>query len=575
MIVYRDLERFVHTRDLLCRLSEAIREELRVGRPCHASSVRLLVEFGQLEAAWSDHLMPEQDDSGAETRALRQVAIGIGHLLRHAWSATELPPSLAARIGAAVSLLHEHDPPPILRVKVPEGFAFYGLYPETYMQAAEQFALAQRPATAVCIGLRSIGTALSGLVAATLEGLGWQVVSYTLRPRGDPFARKPLLAPGLAASLARHSGDYALLVDEGPGLSGSSLAGTAAALNELGYPNRKIRFFPSWRPDPRRLHSPEAQARWRLHEAHVGSFEQTWIESGKLSDKTLRPIDAGRWRGLFFQDRDYPAVQPQHERRKFLTVERNPRLLKFAGIGPFGDSALQRAHMLSQAGYSPPVDELRHGFLVQPFIVGKPLQASDCTAALIDTVARYLAFVQRSFPAQEHTSGEELCHMAAANGHDLLGSDAEGIAAVLHGDEFANASPVAVDGHMQPWEWIATAHGYLKTDALDHHADHFFPGNTDIAWDLAGFSIEFGLDVDGAELLSRLFTRYSGDTRIGARLPLFRFAYTAFRAGYTTLAEQATSGTPDAARFHRLTEIYRIQLRHTLFELNHPEGGRA
>ena len=55
--------------------------------------------------------------------------------------------------------------------------------------------------------------------------------------------------------------------------------------------------------------------------------------------------------------------------------------------------------------------------------------------------------------------------------------------------------PLIVDGRLQPWEWIVTRQGVLlKTDASSHGDDHFLPGPTDIAWDLAGVIVDWDLD---------------------------------------------------------------------------------
>ena len=50
---------------------------------------------------------------------------------------------------------------------------------------------------------------------------------------------------------------------------------------------------------------------------------------------------------------------------------------------------------------------------------------------------------------------------------------------------------VAIDGRMLPHEWLETRMAIVKADALDHHDDHFFPGCQDIAWDIAGASVEW------------------------------------------------------------------------------------
>jgi hypothetical protein len=105
---------------------------------------------------------------------------------------------------------------------------------------------------------------------------------------------------------------------------------------------------------------------------------------------------------------------------------------------------------------------------------------------------------------------------------------------------------------MLPYEWLETPQGYLKTDALDHGDDHFHPGATDIAWDLAACGIEMGC----GERLLECYTRASRDRDAAARVPFYRAAYLAFRRGYCDLAAQALPGSADGARFERARERY-------------------
>src|SRR5581483_1173657 len=94
---------------------------------------------------------------------------------------------------------------------------------------------------------RSIGTSLSALVAATLKAAGWQTERFTVRPAGPPFARTVAL-PSAPVPNARH----ALIVDEGPGMSGSSLAAVAQALVESGFKPERISFLPGHDREPDR-----------------------------------------------------------------------------------------------------------------------------------------------------------------------------------------------------------------------------------------------------------------------------------------------------------------------------------
>ena len=76
------------------------------------------------------------------------------------------------------------------------------------------------------LGVRSIGTSLSAVVAAVLGERGCDVATWTVRPHGHPFDRRLALGPGLAARLSERSDAELLVVDEGPGMSGSTFAAT-------------------------------------------------------------------------------------------------------------------------------------------------------------------------------------------------------------------------------------------------------------------------------------------------------------------------------------------------------------
>src|SRR5205814_10346315 len=91
---------------------------------------------------------------------------------------------------------------PMLQIKVPEGFAFYALFPEQYCASFTKWADEHRgnsPKRALVVGIRSIGTTLSALGRAALRVLGWEVSRLTVRPSGHPFERRvELEAPNLS-----------------------------------------------------------------------------------------------------------------------------------------------------------------------------------------------------------------------------------------------------------------------------------------------------------------------------------------------------------------------------------------
>jgi hypothetical protein len=124
--------------------------------------------------------------------------------------------------------------------------------------------------------------------------------------------------------------------------------------------------------------------------------------------------------------------------------------------------------------------------------------------------------------------------------------------------------PVALDGRMQAHEWIHTGMGYIKTDAFDHHDDHFFPGCQDIAWDVAGAAIELGLDGGAKCFLLERYRSLSGDRTVTARLPHYTLAYLAFRLGYCRLAASVLGEVPDGLRFTNAANGYADLLRREL-----------
>jgi hypothetical protein len=106
---------------------------------------------------------------------------------------------------------------------------------------------------------------------------------------------------------------------------------------------------------------------------------------------------------------------------------------------------------------------------------------------------------------------------------------------------------VIADGRMQPHEWLLTGdRRLLKTDSGSHGDDHFFPGPTDIAWDLAGAIVEWRLDEQEAKAFLDLYFRASGDNahdRIGS----FITAYAVFRCAYCMMAANAMQGSDERA----------------------------
>src|SRR3954452_13490739 len=258
--------------------------------------------FGRLRAGRRMIVYREQRHRVQTADVLRRIGeatgferdMELGEL--HAGVADAYCPDCDREIGNAVL-------PAQIEISVPEGFAYYALDPELYRIAARRFRAEARPERVAVIGIRSIGTTLGAIVASELGGRLW-----TVRPHGHPWDRRIHVGYDFARSWLAWTGHFAI-GDEGPGLSGSSFASVAEFLWGLGIPDERVVFLPSWDPDIDALLSETARRRWRRHRRYTADFE----ELGLFDDAA--DLSGGRWRRLRGVR---PAVQPQHERRKYL-----------------------------------------------------------------------------------------------------------------------------------------------------------------------------------------------------------------------------------------------------------------
>jgi hypothetical protein len=569
MIIYRDSRSRVNPRQLLLHLLSRVTQLAAGSDASHDEIVDIIIDLGTLETGVSDALFGEADSVHPLAHSLRAASIAAGHLLWYSWHDQRQETTDAlSRLASALGRVGAYDLPSSIQTSVAEGYAYYGVFPEMYLEAAKEYAGTLQPGTAVCLGLRSIGTSLSAVVAAALEKLGWLVSSWTLRPRGHPFSRRPVLTTELTEALRANRQAQFLIVDEGPGISGSSFSGTAEVLESLGVSDDHIVLLPSWSTDGSQLRSAAAHDRWPRHRRITVEFEKVWIDSGRLAQAFpghLTDISAGSWRSMLYRSEDcYPAVQPQHERRKYL-VRRNgteelPLLLKFAGLGKRTVPRLGRAERLAEAGFTTAPVELRHGFVSLPYRAGFPCAAGEVPVTLLDRIAEYLAYLSVEERVADPTSDGILDDMVRTN---LTEGWTEAV--IPSFEHLLSGSwterPVRLDARMQPYEWLRTEGGYIKTDAFDHHDDHFLPGCQDIAWDLAGASVEMELDRGSRQFVMEQYQRLSGDWSIAERLPYYTMAYLAYRLGYAVMAgEVLGEHSEDGRRFFRQAARYRLLL---------------
>jgi hypothetical protein len=474
-------------------------------------------------------------------------------------------------------------------VKVPEGFAFYTLYPEQYCAAALRWladhAISERKSVVV-VGIRSIGTTLAAAVAAALRAQGWDVASLTARPTGHPFQREAYVAPERVAGA-----EWGLVVDEGPGLSGSSMSAVGQALVRAGLPREKISFLPAHVNEPGSAASEEVRAWWLNTPRYVVPLEEmrfgglalpeslgAWLTSRDGSDPVIQveDVSGGQWRRLLYQDSSmWPHASAPFERTKYLCTTRSGRrvLFKFEGLcGAPGDVATTAELVESQLaerssrGWTPEPLGVVNGFVATRWVAGVPLGLEDCSPDLLRHIGQYIAAMSGLGlnVEQYEASTSRLAEMLYWNTWEALGEEVA--ERTRHRVDDSRASGYSFgsygDGRMAPHEWIRSHDGRLvKADSAGHAWDHTCIGAQPVAWDIAGAIVEWGLDEEGSRTLLEAFYEAGGDPIPPAALTFYRMAYAAFRAGQCHMcANMAAHDPAEQARLWAAYDRYKEQL---------------
>lgn len=531
----------------------------------HSLLVSATIQTGQLVQGIADAAFAreQRDRRPPEIDALSAALAQMAHSLCRSWDSGFHDFAPLPRIETRA------DWPAEVELRVPEGFAYYGVYPEAYAEAARRLKLA---APARVIGIRSIGTTLGAVVAAALDA----PPAMTVRPFGEPFDRRIALDAELERALLDGDVHY-VIVDEGPGQSGSSFGAVADWLTARGVAADRIAVIPSHSGAPGPAATEARRSGWRSVQREVGDFGEWAALVGEWSSALVGPLDeapldisGGAWRERRFLNReDWPAVVPPWERRKFLLRAGGEQLVaKFAGLGWSGEDKLAIARALHCEGFVPEPRGLAHGFLIERWHADEsPLDPGEQP---VRELARYIGTRARLLPATTASgaSAAELLEMARRN-----------ISLEL-GDEFARALDrwngrtddldrrvvrVRTDNRLDRHEWLRTASGGpIKTDALDHHQAHDLIGCQDVAWDCAGAIVEFELDQDQARQLVNLVGEWAGGTVDRRLLEFYRVAYLAFRLGQARLGATMTGDGSEQQRLAVRGDRYALELRHLL-----------
>lgn len=512
--------------------------------PARDSVVEALLRAGELECAVEDDA-PENERDATLAGVTDELALALIENRK-----TAVQSSLRRKLESLAVPSH-------LSLSTPEGFCYYALHPLDYAKVLTEAGMT--PACAAVVGIRSIGTTLSAVVSAWFHSRRITSSRITVRPEGHPFDRtldfSAVQQHWIAANLRRKATFF--VVDEGPGLSGSSFLATAEALARHGVPERSIFLLPSSVPNLGKLFAPNAAARW-------SRFQMLPPKSAELrpSDAAVF-IGAGEWRKHVFRfPEQWPPVWPWTERQKYLSAD-GRLLYRFDGLGHYGNEVRARTQLLHDHGWGPEAVSAGDGFTRSPWLTGSMPEPPE--PWMLRELASYCAFRVMHFPAP-HAATAGLEEMTRINLHRAVHHFAPDFRLPLE-------RPVIADGRMMPFAWRINGRRLQKTDAAAHGDDHFYPGPTDIAWDLAGAIVEWNLNPEASAAFSCEYTRQSGDDP-EPRLHAYQVAYCAFRMAFALSAAQSADAH-EKSRFAHSARRYTEKLNMLLAKIPPAQIGIA
>ena len=453
-----------------------------------------------------------------------------------------------------------------------EGFAYYALRPANVLRAVRRW---DTGGAVTVIGIRTIGTALSALAMAGLAGVApaRDLARMTVRPVGPPYDRRVtpaspldrLVERAVRARIARRG--WFVVIDEGPGLSGSTFLAVAEWIERLGAPTDRIVLFGDHEPDATALCAPDAARRWARY--HAAAFARPPIGDGE------EDLAGGRWREVLGLDEaTWPAWSPLTDREKILRWRGGPRrrgaplpagalqISRFEGLGRFGRAAARRQASLAAAGLGAPlvsIDE-GEGTLTTAVVPGRRPEPGSFPR-FAARIGAYCAW-RSADPAFADPAGATERAQSGLVDATMINAERE-LGAAPRACLLPVVRPVIADGRMQPEEWLAGAEDRLiKTDATSHGDDHLLPGPTDIAWDLAGVVVEWALDEGERSHFLAAYAALSGDRAV-ERVAAYEVAYAAFRAaawGMTPPSADAGEARRRARARERARELGRRAL---------------
>lgn len=521
-LVFRDV------REQLClrTASAAVCEDLSafLGSQDQEHLVSALLRVGEMECALAD--------------AWEDIGAGLTATIANALVEPGPTEGLAE---AARKFLEQIPYKSLLSVSRPEGYAFYGLHPLDYADALETMDVSG-DGPVIVIGVRTVGFTLGEVVAASLRSKfrgARRVQSFSVRPVGHPYDRHCTFTEKQIGMITEDGGNVrVIVVDEGPGMSGSSFLSVGEALVALGVKPSQTTFLCSRDANPAQLVTPNGAERWSRFKRHVAERNHFKPEIDAVF------VAEGAWRNAISDESEWPGRWTTMLPATCCSAD-GERVFEYCGLGRYGEDIRERVNRLADLGFAEKATRAANGFARVSPASGRRLEKSDLSEAVLNRIAEYLALRAKLFAVESDLVTSEFKHMARFNFAQTTGRELpDDLDLPVH-------RAVISDSQMMPYQWLQPDDGslLLKLDCATHGDNHFFPGPVDSAWDIAGAMVEWEMDERSRDYLVRRYAELTSDN-VSARLTAYLVAYAALRNGYCRMAASAMSG--DAGEQERL-----------------------
>lgn len=432
MLLFTHHKKVVNPKKELLKIKENYRKE--------DFNYSLLIKVAEIESAVLEYININYDDINEVTSLLRELSI------KTAQKDFSYYEELICKV---IPMLPEND----LTISIQEGFAYYAVYPEQYRRAVDKYFLENKN-DVVVIGLRNIGTALSAVVSSELIRNNINVKSFTLRPRGEWYNRYQIFSQKLKTFIYENKNSNFLIVDEGPGKTGTSISGTIKELNKLGITFNNIIIFPSYYPDLSKLDEV-----WSKCKIYVQLFNP--IEENKKYEK----IEKIEGKNIF-------------DKLKYkLHYNNDNYFCKFVGLGEYGIKAFDKAKIFYENDFSPEPLKLEDGFIYFKYI-DNFLKKDYIVEDFLIFAAKYYSFLIKKFKTIPSHSFNELDEIISYNLNEKIQR------------KFEEQYAIEIDGLPELSSFCKIGNKFYKTGNNNYPLRHTLPGNIDYHYDLAAFIIE-------------------------------------------------------------------------------------